>query len=200
MKADCPSPQSQDPRIVGVGGFTSKVGKTTLLCELLRAFPGWEAIKVTRGHHCSCAVRSGRDQNYLVGKDTGRFWDAGAANVHWVIATDSQVEQGTRLALERVRSPGVIIEGNSFLRFMDADFFIMVARAEGGRIKPTACRALEKADALFLSGDLSCAAAWERFTAWREKPGFHLPSVHLPVYSHDDLLLLIRHIRERIRT
>jgi hypothetical protein len=25
------------------------------------------------------------------GKDTGRYWDAGAANVHWVIATDAQL-------------------------------------------------------------------------------------------------------------
>ena len=32
------------PIVIGVGGFTSDVGKTTLLCELLRAFPGWEAI------------------------------------------------------------------------------------------------------------------------------------------------------------
>ena len=42
------------PIVVGVGGFTSEVGKTTLLCELLRAFPGWEAIKTTRGHYRSC--------------------------------------------------------------------------------------------------------------------------------------------------
>ena len=28
------------PVVIGVGGFASEVGKTTLLCELLRAFPG----------------------------------------------------------------------------------------------------------------------------------------------------------------
>jgi len=33
------------PVIVGIGGLTSDVGKTTLICELLRAFPGSEAIK-----------------------------------------------------------------------------------------------------------------------------------------------------------
>lgn len=41
--------ESERPLIVAVGGFTSEVGKTTLLCELLQAFPGWEAIKTTRG-------------------------------------------------------------------------------------------------------------------------------------------------------
>ncbi len=46
--------KSVRPVIVGVGGFTSEVGKTTLLCGLLQALPGWEAIKTTRGHYRSC--------------------------------------------------------------------------------------------------------------------------------------------------
>lgn len=32
------------------------------------------------------------DIYYEFGKDTGRFWDAGAADVHWVIAGEDQVE------------------------------------------------------------------------------------------------------------
>src|SRR5215218_9748017 len=169
------------PIIIGIGGFTSNVGKTTLVCELLKAFPGWEAIKTTRGHYRSCGkdpkaccvshllseeplVRSGRNETYAPGKDTGRFWDAGASNVHWVIVTDSQVERGIRLALERVEAPGLLIEGNSFLRFVRADFAVMVARADGGKVKASARRALTKSDALYLSdeGD-ACATARERF-------------------------------------
>src|SRR3954470_19219092 len=124
---------------VAIGGFSSEVGKTTLLCRLLHAFPGWEAIKLTRGHYRSCGkdphaccvshllgdepiVRSGRGQTYAPGKDTGRYWDAGAANVHWVIVTESQVGEGIGQALERVRAPGVLIEGNSFLSFIEVDF------------------------------------------------------------------------------
>ena len=34
-----------------------------------------------------------REANYQVGKDTGRFWYAGASNVHWVIVKDGQVER-----------------------------------------------------------------------------------------------------------
>jgi uridine kinase len=34
---------------VAIAGVSSEAGKTTLLCELLREFPGWEAIKMTRG-------------------------------------------------------------------------------------------------------------------------------------------------------
>ena len=29
-------------------------------------------------------VRSGRKETYEFGKDTGRYWDAGASNVHWL--------------------------------------------------------------------------------------------------------------------
>src|ERR687884_1265505 len=130
------------PTIIAVGGFTSNSGKTGLVCELLRAFPGWEAVKVSRGHYRSCGrdphaccvapllgeepvVRSGRAETYAPGKDTGRYWDAGATNVHWLIATDAQVERGITEALARVRAPGVLVEGNSFLPFLRADFVVM---------------------------------------------------------------------------
>lgn len=158
------------PKIIAVGGFTSEVGKTTLLCDLLRAFPGWEAIKTTRGHYRSCGkdpqaccvshlledkpvVRSGWDLTYSFGKDTGRYWDAGAANVHWVIATDNQVEEGIRTALSRVEAKGVFIEGNSFTKYIQPDYFLMVARADDLKIKTTARSALNRVSAFYLSGD-----------------------------------------------
>ena len=149
------------PAIIGIGGFASNIGKTTLMCELLRLFPGWEAIKTTRGHYRSCGkdphsccvshllsdqpvIRSGREETYARGKDTGRYWEAGAANVHWVIATEEQVGQGIHDALERVNSEGVFIEGNSFSEFVDVDLMIMVARAAGAQIKKSARQAIDK--------------------------------------------------------
>lgn len=156
------------PIVIGVGGFTSDVGKTTLMCELLRAFPGWEAIKTTRGHYRSCGkdphaccvshllgdqplVRSGREETYEAGKDTARYWDAGASNVHWLIATDSQVEKGIQEALARVKSPGVFVEGNSFAEFVQTDYFVMVRRSGNEKIKSSARRALEKSNAIYIS-------------------------------------------------
>ncbi|MEK6280982.1 MAG: hypothetical protein AABN95_11570 [Acidobacteriota bacterium] len=160
------------PLIVGVGGFTSEVGKTTLVCDLLQAFPGWEAIKTTRGHYRSCGkdphaccvshlledepvVKSGREQTYTSGKDTGRYWDAGAANVHWVIATDAQVEKGVREALSRVQAPGVFVEGNSFTRTIEPDHFIMVVHPDRTAIKTTARQALNGVSAFYFSGESS---------------------------------------------
>jgi molybdopterin-guanine dinucleotide biosynthesis protein len=162
-------------RIIVIAGTSSNVGKTTLLCELLselRRDGSWEAIKLTRGHYRSCGkdphaccvshllgdqpvVRSGRDETYAAGKDTGRYWEAGASDVHWVITTDNQVEQGIRAALARVKSGRVLIEGTSLLKFIEADFVVMVARADQMsrmKIKPSARRALAEGlvDALYL--------------------------------------------------
>jgi len=157
------------PLVIGIGGYTSDVGKTTLVCELLAAFPGWEAIKTTRGHYRSCGkdphaccvshllsseplVRSGREETYALGKDTGRYWDAGAANVHWLIATDEQVEPGIREALSRVAAEGVFVEGNSFAHFVEVDFFVMVRRADDAKIKKSAKQVLDRADVMYVSG------------------------------------------------
>ena len=156
------------PFIVGVGGFTSEVGKTTLLCNLLEMFPGWEAIKTTRGHYRSCGkdpqtccvshllqdkplIKSGRLETYEPGKDTGRYWESGAANVHWVIATDDQLEEGVKEALTRVTSDGVFIEGNSFSSYVKTDFFVMVARADHAQIKRTARNVLSNVAAFYVS-------------------------------------------------
>ena len=201
---------------VGVGGFSSNAGKTTLMCELLRALePGWEAIKITRGHYRSCGksahaccvshllaeeplIRSGRAETYTAGKDTGRYWDAGAANVHWLIVTDRQVERGIKLALERVRASGVLIEGTSFVQFVEVDLMLMAARAAGAdRIKPSARRALAKTDALYLfDEDSTGEEARARFDA--SAGGAHGGSLQgsIPIYTREDLPRLIERVRE----
>ena len=201
----------QRPKIVAVSGFSSNVGKTTLVCELLRQLPGWEAIKLTRGHYRSCGrdpagccvsdllrdepvVRSGRQANYQVGKDTGRFWDAGASNVHWVIVRDDQVEQGISEALARIEADGVIVEGNSFLEYVTADLAIMCARSEGGKIKPSARRALARSDVLYLSTLESTAAdARSQFADFCAGLNFQI-DLNLPIITRDDFRSLLSRI------
>lgn len=200
--------------IVAVSGFSSEVGKTTLMCDLLQAFPEWEAIKVTRGHYRSCGrdpqtccvsdllgdepvIRSGREQNYELAKDTGRYWDAGAANVHWVIVTDEQVERGVREAVDRVAAPGVFIEGTGILDFIDADLVLMVSRASGGKIKGSARRALRRSSAIYLS-NITEERADERkeFALWREQSGMDKVIGDLPIYTRTDLPALIALVRQ----
>jgi hypothetical protein len=198
------------PTTIAISGFSSDAGKTTLLCDLLQAFPGWEAIKITRGHYRSCGkdpqaccvshllgdepvIRSGRAQTYSPGKDTGRYWDAGASNVHWVIVTEQQVERGILLALEQVRAEGVFIEGTGFLKYMDVDLALMVGRS-GLKIKASARRVLSKASAIYLSDENEAPAIREQFIAGHGATGAAEIIDALPVYSHRDLPQIIKRI------
>jgi molybdopterin-guanine dinucleotide biosynthesis protein len=200
-------------KTVAISGFSSNAGKTTLVCELLRAFPGWEAIKMTRGHYRSCGkdphaccvshllgdapvIRSGRAETYAPGKDTGRYWDAGASNVHWAIVTDNQVEQGVGQALARVRAAGVFIEGTSFVNYLDVDLMVMCARADGGKIKASARRMMKKASALYLyDEDESDAVTRSKFGAWLDAAGESALVSELPIYTRAQLPQLIERVR-----
>ncbi len=206
------------PIIVAVSGFSSNVGKTTLVCDLLRQLPGWEAIKLTRGHYRSCGrdpnsccvsdllrdepvIRSGYEANYQTGKDTGRFWEAGAANVHWVIVKDEQVSQGISEALSRVESEGVIVEGNSFLEYMRADLTIMCARSEGGKIKPSARKTLAKSDFLYLSTlDASAAEARRQFEEFCAGVTLPIDVGGLRIITNADMKMLLTKVYQPSRT
>jgi hypothetical protein len=201
------------PAIVAISGFSSEVGKTTLMCDLLRAFPDWEAIKVTRGHYRSCGkdpdtccvsdllsdepvIRSGREQNYELGKDTGRYWDAGATNVHWVIVTDTQVEQGIKRAVERVAAPGVFIEGTGILDFIKADLVLMVSRSSGGTIKGSARRALSHSSRIYLSNVTEEGTdERQKFALWRKASGMDRAIGNLPIDTREDLPKLIARVK-----
>jgi hypothetical protein len=168
------------------------------MCELLRAFPGWEAIKTTRGHYRSCGkdphaccvshllsdeplIRSGRDETFEAGKDTGKYWEAGASNVHWLIATDSQVGPGIKETLKRVKSDGVFVEGNSFSQHVEPDFFVMVKRHDVDSIKRTARDAMSRVSAIFESGSFDA-------------------EVDSSVFSYSSLPLLIDKLRAEALT
>ena len=120
-----------------------------------------------------------------------------------MIVTDAQVERGIKSALGRVRAPGVFVEGNSFLKFVDVDFSIMVARAGSDQIKPTARRALIKSDALYLfdptegSGDSRGGDSFrEEFTdAWHGKLAGRELRGDLPLYTRRELPQLIARLQ-----
>ncbi|MFN0110294.1 MAG: hypothetical protein ACKVZH_15670 [Blastocatellia bacterium] len=167
-------------KIVTISGTSSNSGKTTLLCDLMRELSvseSWEAIKLTRGHYRSCGkdpeaccvghllgekptVRSGRGATYTFGKDTAKYWDAGAANVHWVIATDAQVETGINEALALVKTPNVIVEGTSLLQFVQTDLAILSVGSDLSKTKTSVRRALieRKINVLYFPAESDKAA------------------------------------------
>jgi len=75
----------QRPTTIAISGFTSEVGKTTLMCDLLAALPVGRRsrrpvdtiVPAGRSTHVLCqhlltdepVIRSGREATYSVGKD-----------------------------------------------------------------------------------------------------------------------------------
>ncbi len=190
------------PTIISISGFSSNVGKTALVCDLLRMFPGWEAIKVSRGHYRSCGkdpqaccvspllgerpkILSGREETFASGKDTGRYWEAGASNVHWVICTSEQVEEGVRSALARVNNAGVFIEGTSLVKCVPVDYSLMVASSLRREVKSSAVRVMDRVDALFACGEISAAGFYEHVKQALLKRGISFKDV--PIFLEQDL-------------
>ena len=209
------------PLIISISGTASNTGKTTLLCDLISELSqdgGWEAIKLTRGHHRSCGkdpqtccisgllgeepmVFSGRDGNCSAGKDTGRYWDAGAVNVHWVVATNDQVGQGMAAALSLVRSGRVLIEGTSFLKYVTPDYAILVSPSNPGKIKPSARAGLLRGqfNAIYFSEEGPAECLTQQFIdGLKTGNGLILerePLSKLVFYSKSDLAALVARVR-----
>jgi molybdopterin-guanine dinucleotide biosynthesis protein len=199
------------PTIVSVSGFSSDVGKTTVVCKLLNMLSGWEAIKVTRGHYRSCGkdpnaccvspllgaqplVLSAPAETCEPGKDTARFWDAGAAMVHWVVAGDDQVADGINIALARVKREGVIVEGASFLNHIDADYSIMVASPPIRDIKSSAVRVMQKMDSIYVNRSAPDGSLIEEMRERLTKRG--AGPLSQPVYFERDLSVVVDKIMQ----
>ena len=101
--------------IVATGGNARGVGKTTLLCAILRAYPGWHALKVTP-----------HDEHLSASGDTERFITAGALSAHLRSPTQlPSFEEGNWL-----------IESNRILDLLTPDAYIFIQANQPEDEKP----------------------------------------------------------------
>jgi hypothetical protein len=95
-----------------------------------------------------------RAETAVAGKDTARYWDAGAADVRWVVGARGQEHEGLERALgELAGHPGVLVEGNRIVTRLSPDLAILVARPGQKEIKASARRIVGRMDALFVPED-----------------------------------------------
>jgi hypothetical protein len=114
---------------------------------------------------------------------------------------DGQVEDGIKKGLACVEAEGVVIEGNSFLEYVNADLAIMCTRSEGGKVKPSARRALAKSDLLYLSSiDTDGLTARRHFDEFRARLPVDLELEYLPIFTHEDLPTLIARVAKKDMT
>lgn len=157
------------PRLLVVGGQSRNVGKTTLVVDLIRAFPEaeWVAVKISRHNHddnpAPGKARRGRadgggfsldEETDPEGRsDTSRFLAAGARRALLLRARQGQLGRDWPLLLDGLSdgeaggAPNVIVESNSLLGVANPDLYLMVLDQNAGNFKDSARKFLNRADA-----------------------------------------------------
>lgn len=191
--------------LVVVGGHSRNIGKTSVVCGIVRALRDWNwtALKVTQfghgvcsrnGEPCPCSdpvhpVAISREEGDLPQTDSGRFLISGAARAYWVRTPAGRLNE----AMPRVRqlideSENTIVESNSILRFVKPDFCAMVLDGAVADFKPSTLRFLDRADALVVTS--GALPAWPEVpqSLIRSRPLLAAPA---PLYACDELIEII---------
>jgi len=198
------TPQKQNWRLIVVGGHTRSIGKTQLVCDVIRAFPeeNWIAGKITQyghgvcaknGENCGCAPDEHShaiswEKSATTGTDSSRFLAAGAQRSFWLRTKQGFLAEGLPLLREALAElpssnaaelPTLILESNSVLQFVQPSLYFAVIDPSRGDFKDSARIVLDRADALVLRGGIDDAPVSE--APWMKLPRQFLnqaPSVH----------------------
>jgi molybdopterin-guanine dinucleotide biosynthesis protein len=184
--------------ILVVGGHSRNVGKTSVVCSLLKALPGkWTAIKITQFGHgvcsnsgadCECATDPDhpfaitRESHRESGTDTSRYLAAGAAESLWLRTRAGELGFAVP-ALRRViaRASDVIIESNSVIQYLKPDGYLTVIDPRVEDFKASSRLYLDRADAIVFSAPPENAKVWSTNRILAQKPRFFLePGFQIP--------------------
>ncbi len=158
--------------VLVVGGHSRSVGKTSLVVDLICAFPeaAWTAVKITQyghgvcsrnGESCGCAPREhtvalDEERDRSDRTDTSRFLVAGAARALWLRTKQGRLAEGLPLLGEElVEARNVILESNTVLQFLRPLLYLVVLDPRQTDFKPSARQALDRADAFVLRSPIS---------------------------------------------
>lgn len=164
---------SNATRFLVVGGHTRSIGKTSLVVDLIRAFPEacWTAVKITQfghgvcsqnGESCHCAVDEhtvamDTELDPASGTDSSRFLAGGAARAFWLRTKQGRLAEGMPLLRSAVamsrdsqERQNVIVESNSVLQFLVPQLYVVVLDPARLDFKDSARLYLDRADAFVL--------------------------------------------------
>jgi hypothetical protein len=151
-------------KVVVIGGHTRNIGKTSVMCALIREFSwfGWTAVKITQyghgicsrdGQPCSCAPTEHpfaltEETNAQGRTDTCRYVAAGARQSLWLRARQGQLATALPLLFRRLRdAEWAILESNSILEFIEPLLYLVVLDGSRRDFKASAQKSLARADA-----------------------------------------------------
>jgi len=146
-------------RLIAVGGEAKNIGKTTLVCNIIAAFPQieWTAIKLSTHAHLpvnaelvietkgisiwsqSCA---GDDS------DTARFLKAGAQRGFLVQSKPTNQRAVSEILRKQLPSvTHVIVESTQMAELLNPDLFLVVINSGAVNLKKAVQKLFERADA-----------------------------------------------------
>jgi hypothetical protein len=147
-------------RLVVVGGCTPSVGKTQLVCDVLRAFPkvNWIAGKITEAGDGVCTLNWVTDPNAET--ESGRFLVAGAARSFWLRYKQGSLRECLAILAQSLadaqagsgdsRKKALIVESDSLVQFVKPSLYFAVIDPDREDFTESAQTALERANALVL--------------------------------------------------
>ena len=134
-------------KVITISGAHSKVGKTLLDENILSRLQGFCAIKTSVGNFKKECVTDNPFDVMVPNKDTFRLKNAGAEKVIFVQCSRKDLSNALKKALKITSTyKGVIIEGNSVLKYIDPSLAIFVANENVKELKESALLAIKKAD------------------------------------------------------
>lgn len=169
-------------KTVTIGGQSRDIGKTSLACGIIAAFPrmNWTAVKITgfgpeEYFHYGTRFALSEEQERGLGTDSSRFLAAGARRSFWLRVPLGQL--GPAMPVLRAAVNGashLIVESNRVLEFIEPDVYLLLLDPARPDFKMTARRFFHRADAYVVvdrgmgdavapAGDLTAAPGKPRF-------------------------------------
>ncbi|HUS04970.1 MAG TPA: hypothetical protein VMZ52_01650 [Bryobacteraceae bacterium] len=123
--------------IVVVGGQSRNIGKTSAVCEIIRATPDreWIASKISSHGH-GADLRSPvvfQETAAGPGTDSGRFLEAGASQALWIRCAGGQLPE----ALARIPAGNWILESNMAVSVVAPDVIVFLTDSSIADCKPS---------------------------------------------------------------
>jgi hypothetical protein len=178
--------------LLAVGGQCRKVGKSTLVADIIQAFPDrhWTAVKITPHAESGCPVNgpscdcSPQEHSYAIRKETNRtgnsdssrFLVAGAHRALWIETKENRLQAALpALAAQLANASHTAIESDAIVKFWQPSLYVMVLDPSNPDFKSSARENLRFADAFVFRSPIDDSDQRFRTLAVTRKPRFFQP-------------------------
>lgn len=137
--------------ILAIGSHSRKIGKTSIVCAILRGTPEirWTAVKISSNRRGLAPGFQGHEETEPGEScDTGRYLAAGAAEAYWLRAADPEMDRAAAF-VRTLAGDGrdLIVESNRIVERIRPDLYALALDYGVDDFKDSARRLFERADA-----------------------------------------------------